>query len=63
MKDQKGTQAAGNKGTPEKNQLKELSKEEMEDVTGGGGLILESKLHYFTLSLNRPHIYATASLG
>ena len=35
MKDQKGTQAAGNKGTPEKNQLKELSKREMEDVTGG----------------------------
>ena len=36
MNDQKGTQAAGNKGTPEKNQLKELSKREMEKVQGGG---------------------------
>ena len=39
MNDQKGTQAAGNKGTPEKNQVKELSKEEMEKVQGGDGIV------------------------
>jgi hypothetical protein len=37
MKDHKGTQVAGNKGTPERDQLKELSKEEMEKAQGGRG--------------------------